>query len=73
MSGSSKFILENHICDYVTGNNGANNAIREMSELCMGLLGGFDEVIRHRMEHKGRYAEYLSVRNAVDTQIAKAL
>ena len=50
---------------YISANTGATHAIREISELIMGLLGRYKEVIDHRATFSLTYQTYLKERNLV--------
>ncbi len=65
----TEFILENLICQYVTGNEGGNNAVREVAELIVGLTGKYSETINKRIEFDSDYQQYLSQRNNINTLI----
>jgi 3-deoxy-D-manno-octulosonate 8-phosphate phosphatase (KDO 8-P phosphatase) len=62
------FISRNKIADYYTANIGANNAVREVCELSIGMNGNFDEVVRQRIDFSSIYQKYLSERNDQPTQ-----
>jgi 3-deoxy-D-manno-octulosonate 8-phosphate phosphatase (KDO 8-P phosphatase) len=61
------YVIKNHLCDYVTGSESGNFAVREASELIMGLLETFDTVIDHRTEYSNEYKNYLEKRQAAET------
>lgn len=61
------FILTNNLCDYISGNQGGENAVREITELLIGLNGNFNETVRKRMEYKQDYETYISLRNSIKT------
>lgn len=63
------YCKENNLCDYVTGHSGNEHALREISELCLKLLGRFDETIQKRVEYSGDYQPYIETRNEVETEI----
>ncbi len=60
------FIIENKLCDYITGHVGGDNAIREISELLIGLKGNYAKTINNRMKYNGEYENYLSLRKTVN-------
>jgi len=62
-----KYILENALCDYITGNDPRNYAVREVSELLLGLLDIFETVVASRVNYDQTYQEYFSQRQAVST------
>jgi len=62
------YVDKNELAEYFTGNSGRNYAVREISELCIGLLGNYEEVVQQRVEFSSAYQTYLSLRNNLDTQ-----
>ena len=62
------YIFKNQLADYYTANNGANNAVREVCELSIGMNANYDEVVRHRVEFSTTYQDYLAERNSKETQ-----
>lgn len=61
-----EFLVNNQIGDYISAQVGGKHAVREISELLIGLQGNYNECVVKRMEHQGEYQEYLSLRNSVD-------
>lgn len=66
------YLIAHSICQYITGNEGGNHAVREISELLMGLTGQYNETISKRIEFGDEYKEYLSQRTLINTMIATA-
>ncbi len=64
-----QYCIKNNLCDYVTGSSASEHALREISELCLSLLGRLDETIDKRMEFSGDYQPYISNRNTIPTNI----
>lgn len=64
----SKYVGTNQLAEYYTANSGGEYAVREISELSIGLLGNYHEVVRQRVEYSSSYQEYLSARNSQETQ-----
>ena len=62
------FISKNELADYYTANVGADNAVREVCELSIGINGNFDEVVRHRIDFSPTYQKYLAKRSEQLTQ-----
>jgi len=58
-----QYVLKNNYCDYITGQQGGNYAIREISELILGLTGNFNEVVRERIKYGDIYIKYIQQRN----------
>jgi 3-deoxy-D-manno-octulosonate 8-phosphate phosphatase (KDO 8-P phosphatase) len=65
------FVADNELCDYVSGQEGGKHAIREITELIIGLYGNYDETVLNRMEYIGKYEQYIALRNHVTTDIQK--
>jgi 3-deoxy-D-manno-octulosonate 8-phosphate phosphatase (KDO 8-P phosphatase) len=65
----SRYCTEHKLCDYVTKNTGGSHALREISEVVLGLLGLFSKTVENRMEFSGIYKDYLQMRNLVKTNI----
>jgi len=64
----NEFISTNKLADYYTGNIGSNNAVREVCELSIGMIGNFNEVVRQRIDFSSTYQKYLAIRNDLPTQ-----
>jgi 3-deoxy-D-manno-octulosonate 8-phosphate phosphatase (KDO 8-P phosphatase) len=64
----SEYVANNKLAEYYTANNGGEYAVREVSELVIGLLGNYNEVVEQRVDYSSSYQEYLSIRNNVETQ-----
>ncbi len=65
-SGSPLFtslVHKHKFADYITEAGGGNNALREASELLMGLGGRYDETIMQRVHYSERYHDYIVARN----------
>jgi 3-deoxy-D-manno-octulosonate 8-phosphate phosphatase (KDO 8-P phosphatase) len=63
------YLIENHICHYMSGHEGGHFAVREISELIIGLTGEYSKTISKRIEFGDEYQQYLAQRNKVDTTI----
>jgi len=64
-----KYCKENKLCDYISSNTGGTNALREVSEVVLGMLGMFTKTLEHRMTFSELYREYLEMRNLSKTKI----
>lgn len=62
------YVSKNNLAEYYTANSGKDYAVREISELVIGMLGNYNEVIKERVEFSSAYKEYLSARNNINTQ-----
>lgn len=58
-----QLVQQRGMADYITLNDGGNNAIREATELLKGLSGRYDETIMQRAEYTEHYRDYLNSRN----------
>ena len=52
------------LADYISFNEGGENAVREISELLIGLNGNYSDVMEKRMAFEGDYKTYLEQRNS---------
>ena len=60
-----KYAKENKYYDYLTANQGNENAIREITELLMGLYGNFNQVMKNRIDFSEKYQKYWNKRNSI--------
>lgn len=58
-----KFVTKNKWCDYLTHCTGGDNAVREVSELALGLIGKYEEVATHRLNFSELYDKFWQKRN----------
>lgn len=63
-----KIVEEHKWCDYKSGATGNTHAVREVSELTLGLIGKFDEAVENRMNFTDNYAAYWQSRNVLNTE-----
>ncbi|MEN8247537.1 MAG: phosphatase [Bacteroidota bacterium] len=62
-------LIENQsLAEYYTFNSGATNAVREICELSIGLIGNYTDTINQRKEFSPLYKAYLTARNAIVTK-----
>ncbi len=62
------FAARNDLCDYITAAEGDRFAVRECTELMLGLMVAFDEVVRSRSAYDDDYRKYFSARQAIETE-----
>jgi 3-deoxy-D-manno-octulosonate 8-phosphate phosphatase (KDO 8-P phosphatase) len=62
------YVRSNHLCDYITGSEAGNHAVREVAELMLGLMGVFEDVVRSRSDYDDSYREYFAARQSVATR-----
>ena len=60
-------VKSNGLADYISFNEGGENAVREVCELLIGINGNYSEVMQKRSDFKGDYEQYLEERNAAKT------
>lgn len=60
-------VMRNKLADYITVADGGNHAVREITELLIGLAGNYYDTISQRMHFNENYQKYLAVRNMPDT------
>jgi 3-deoxy-D-manno-octulosonate 8-phosphate phosphatase (KDO 8-P phosphatase) len=61
------FVVEEGLVDYMTAAESGEQAVRETSEMLLGLMGSFDVVVRSRMAMDERYQKYFKERQAITT------
>ena len=60
----NEYVIRHFLADYVTGATSGQGAVREASELLMGLNGNYNEVITERKNFSETYSNYLALRKA---------
>jgi 3-deoxy-D-manno-octulosonate 8-phosphate phosphatase (KDO 8-P phosphatase) len=63
----SEFVKRKKLADYITFSRSGHNAVRETTDMLMGLSGIYDETITNRIEFSSNYRQYLSLRNKSET------
>jgi 3-deoxy-D-manno-octulosonate 8-phosphate phosphatase (KDO 8-P phosphatase) len=63
----SAFAIQQGLADYLTAADGSGHAVREFSELMIGISGHYEETITHRMHYTEKYQQYLQKRNTTPT------
>ena len=59
----NQYIVHHKYCEYMSGNEGHRNAVREICELIIGLNENYEQTIGQRMEFSPTYTSYYSARN----------
>ena len=59
----ARYVVDQGLCEYVTGREGGAHAVRETAELLLGLTGDFEHVVNERATHSDLYCSYLDERN----------
>ena len=62
------YMEDGSLADYMSYSK-AGSALREICELCMGLMGFYEEAVSHRIQFSEDYARYWQARNAGTTQV----
>ncbi|NNC65613.1 MAG: phosphatase [Gammaproteobacteria bacterium] len=64
-----EYLCRNAICDYVTASRSGCFAVREATELMLGLSGLFDEIVESRVAFDAQYQAYFTARQAIETDV----
>tara|TARA_B100001250_G_scaffold414601_1_gene454406 strand:- start:10964 stop:11653 length:690 start_codon:yes stop_codon:yes gene_type:complete len=64
-----EFVKKKRYCDYISANDGGSQALREVSELFIGMLGLFPDVVDNRAENTDSYKKYFLDREQVKTKL----
>lgn len=67
----SRLVRDRGLADYVTGTAGGAGAVREATELLLGLAGLYEKVVDERTACGPKYEAYLADRNAGDPRIVR--
>lgn len=59
------YLIEEGICDYISGNEGGEHAVREICELIIGLQDNYQKTVEARIEFKEEYTRYLTLRQSI--------
>ena len=62
----NEYVIKHQLADYITGATSGEHAVREASELLIGLNGNYNEVITERKNFSNTYASYLALRKATE-------
>lgn len=63
----TNFVKNRNLCDYITANTGAEQGVREICELVLGMTHCFEQVLDERLSFSVIYKEFLKQRNAIDS------
>ena len=64
----TNYCIKNNLVDYITASQSGDFAIREATELLIGLNQNFDEVITYRKIYAPAYKTYIENRRKVATE-----
>ena len=62
------YCIKNNLCDYLTYSSGNENALREVSEVTLDVLGKFEETIDERIQFTGSYKQFLEEKMSKETK-----
>lgn len=62
----TNYVVKNGLADYITGSQSGQFAVRESTELLLGLLGQFDSVMDERLRYRPLYDQYYQQRQAIN-------
>ncbi len=62
-----KYVIDNNLVDYITGQVGGSFAVREGCELMLGLNQMHDQTITRRLRFYPEYDQYLSERQMIES------
>lgn len=65
------YMRVHNVFDYATAFGGGYGGLREISELCMTLMGNVDEVLEQRIHWSETYGDYWNHRQAKSTSVFK--
>jgi len=60
-------VKSHQLADYISFNEGGENAVREVCELLIGVNENYDEIMKKRSDFVGDYQSYLEERNQAST------
>ena len=63
-----QYVIKNKLVDYITAQDGGNFAVREGCEFMLGLQGVHDQTIDERLRFYPHYNNYLTERQAIQSQ-----
>lgn len=63
----NEYVNRHQLADYVTGATSGEHAVREATELLMGLNGNYNEVVTERKNFSQSYASYLDLKKSANT------
>lgn len=60
-----EYCIKNQLVDYATSVPGGQNAVREATELLIGLNGNYDAVLSNRVANSEQYQNYIAQRRKI--------
>ena len=62
-----EFAQQQRLVDYITHHDGGQNAVREVTELCLLLTNSYQKVLELRMKYAEDYKKFIGERNSIET------
>jgi len=62
----NEYVIKHKLADYMTGASSGQHAVREATELLIGLNGNFDDTLTNRKTFSTDYKDYLALRRATN-------
>lgn len=62
------YLVQNNLVDYITAHESGNFAVREATEMLMGIYGNFNQCMDERKDFSLVYQNYLGKRQSIVTQ-----
>jgi 3-deoxy-D-manno-octulosonate 8-phosphate phosphatase (KDO 8-P phosphatase) len=62
------YLVQHNLVDYITAHESGNFAVRETTEMLMGIYGNFDQCMDERKDFSAIYQGYLAKRQALETR-----
>jgi 3-deoxy-D-manno-octulosonate 8-phosphate phosphatase (KDO 8-P phosphatase) len=69
----TRYLAEQQLADYISGNPGGQAAVREVTEIIIALQDNFSDVIQHRAAYSNKYQQYFAARQALATQVFRTV
>ena len=60
-----RYVVENNLCDYITGTESGKPAIREACEFLLGMGGMYDETISKRISFSDEFKQFMNERKKI--------
>lgn len=62
------YVIDRNLADYITAGSGRSHAVREISELMLGLLGVYQRVVESRLTLDAQYLDFFTRRQSLETK-----
>jgi 3-deoxy-D-manno-octulosonate 8-phosphate phosphatase (KDO 8-P phosphatase) len=64
-----EFVKKSALAEYISGSNGGNHAVREITEMLLNANGLFTRTIEHRIAYSETYQQYIQLRTKIRTDL----